>query len=423
MTEFTGERVVPGEVEIDLLNEHLARYAFAARLARGKRVLDAGCGLGYGAARLVPCARRVVALEIDSQAVETARRQYACEGLDFLRGDCRELPFPDGSFDLVVAFEVIEHLEQWERLLAESRRVLAPWGELVVSTPNRLYYTESRDTVNPFHVHEFEYGEFCEALERHFPHLCVFLENHADGVVFSPLVASGVETAIESVAAEPSSSHFFVAVCSARPLHGSPAFVYIPRSANVLREREQHIALLEHELEQKNHWLEQAKQDLSQLHENYQTLEREARQAIQTLEEENLRKTEWSRQSEAEVERLKGLLENLQVLFDERTAWALQLEAERADLAANYQRLEAEAEKVRADLKACVNQLHATEADLEERTRWAQSLDRQREEMEARIARLTADLNSLYGSPAYRIGKRLGLAPVPPSDPKRKIDD
>ncbi|MBI3697370.1 MAG: hypothetical protein HY238_21350, partial [Acidobacteria bacterium] len=121
--------------------------------------------------------------------------------------------------------------------------------------------------------------------------------------------------------------------------------------------------------------------------------------------------------------RLKGLLENLQVLFDERTAWALQLEAERADLAANYQRLEAEAEKVRADLKACVNQLHATEADLEERTRWAQSLDRQREEMAARIAALTADLNSLFGSPAYRIGKRLGLAPVPPSDPKRRIDD
>src|ERR1017187_819804 len=44
--EFTGERVIPGRVDADLLNEHMARYAFAARLARGKRVLDAGCGAG-----------------------------------------------------------------------------------------------------------------------------------------------------------------------------------------------------------------------------------------------------------------------------------------------------------------------------------------------------------------------------------------
>ncbi len=42
--------MIPGEVDVDLLNEHLARYTFAARLARGKRVLDAGCGAGYGSA-------------------------------------------------------------------------------------------------------------------------------------------------------------------------------------------------------------------------------------------------------------------------------------------------------------------------------------------------------------------------------------
>ena len=52
LAEFTGERVIPGEVDVDLLNEHMARYTFAARLARGKRVLDAGCGAGYGSAEL-----------------------------------------------------------------------------------------------------------------------------------------------------------------------------------------------------------------------------------------------------------------------------------------------------------------------------------------------------------------------------------
>jgi SAM-dependent methyltransferase len=52
LAEFTGERVIPGQVDVDLLNEHMARYTFAARLARGKRVLDAGCGAGYGSAEL-----------------------------------------------------------------------------------------------------------------------------------------------------------------------------------------------------------------------------------------------------------------------------------------------------------------------------------------------------------------------------------
>ena len=46
MVEFTGERVIPGQVDLDLLNEHLARYMFASRLAKRKRVLDAGCGAG-----------------------------------------------------------------------------------------------------------------------------------------------------------------------------------------------------------------------------------------------------------------------------------------------------------------------------------------------------------------------------------------
>ena len=64
MSEFTGERVIPGQVDVDLLNEHLARYSFAARLARGKRVLDAGCGAGYGSAELARSAESVVGVDV-----------------------------------------------------------------------------------------------------------------------------------------------------------------------------------------------------------------------------------------------------------------------------------------------------------------------------------------------------------------------
>ena len=74
------------------------------------------------------------------------------------------------KFDLVTAFEVIEHLAAWRDLLSEARRVLAPGGLFLVSTPNRLYYADSRrlDGPNPYHVHEFEFEEFDAALREFF---------------------------------------------------------------------------------------------------------------------------------------------------------------------------------------------------------------------------------------------------------------
>lgn len=424
MTEFTGERVIPGEVEADLLNEHLARYAFAARFARERRVLDAGCGAGYGAARLAAGARRVVALDLAAEAIDIARSRYASPRLEFLRADCRALPFASAAFDLVVAFEVVEHLGEWEKFLAEARRVLSGAGELVISTPNRLYYGESRETPNPFHVHEFDYEEFRESLGRHFPRVEIFLENHTESVVIAPFEPGGVETAVESAGADPDAAHFFVAVCSPRAAskraRSSPAFVYVPKSANVLREREQHIGLLESELEQKNQWLEQAKQSLDALHREHQTLEQKAagermraQEIIAGLEQVNASKTEWARRLEAEQEDLKRIIEKLQAELEEQTQWALQLDADRAETLAAYQRLDAEAGKLRSDLAAAVEQLHSTEAELEARTQWAQSLDRH-------VTQLTADLNAIFGSPAYRLGKRLRLAPVVGSDPRAK---
>src|ERR1035438_8652432 len=136
--EFTGERVIPGRVDADLLNEHMARYAFAARLARGKRVLDAGCGAGYGAAELAQAADSVVGIDCATEAIEFARANYRLPNLRFEQGSCTHLPYPDGSFDLVVAFEVIEHLENWRDFLQEVRRVLAPAGPVIVSTPHPL---------------------------------------------------------------------------------------------------------------------------------------------------------------------------------------------------------------------------------------------------------------------------------------------
>src|SRR5712692_3102716 len=125
LVEFTGERVIPGQVNDDLWSEHVARYAYARRYAEGKRVLDAGCGTGYGSAELAQSANAVTGLDTAPEALEYARRNYPIPNLRFAAGSCTELPFASGSFDLTVAFEVIEHVREFRKFLDECARVLA----------------------------------------------------------------------------------------------------------------------------------------------------------------------------------------------------------------------------------------------------------------------------------------------------------
>jgi 2-polyprenyl-3-methyl-5-hydroxy-6-metoxy-1,4-benzoquinol methylase len=180
LSDFTGERLIPGEVDADLWNEHISRYYFAAELCSANaRVLDAGCGTGYGANLLNRrTSASVVGIDVSPDAITHAQREYSA-GAQFAVGRCEQLPVPDGSVDLITAFEVIEHLEGWREFLLESRRVLTATGLLVVSTPNRSVYAETRGGAgpNPFHVHEFDFEEFCRELAAVFPHLRIFGQN------------------------------------------------------------------------------------------------------------------------------------------------------------------------------------------------------------------------------------------------------
>ena len=240
--DFTGERLLPEVSDPDLRNEHLARYCFAEPLAQGKRVLDAGCGVGYGAGRLAGLAATVYALDNSSEALRQGKCSYA--GVEFVQGDCTRLPFQGASLDLVLAFEVIEHLHSWPRLLREAARTLTPSGMFVVSTPNRTYYNCSRDEPNPFHVYEFDDAEFRAALVETFSYCVVFLQNHAPAIAITHGNSKRARTYLEAAENDPTTAHFFVAVCSRSPLDLPADLVYIPHSGNILRERELHVGKL-----------------------------------------------------------------------------------------------------------------------------------------------------------------------------------
>jgi GT2 family glycosyltransferase/SAM-dependent methyltransferase/glycosyltransferase involved in cell wall biosynthesis len=188
LIKWTGERCVPWSPDIQVVYEHLHRYLWAARLMAGRRVLDLASGEGFGAAILAAAADSVVGIEIDEPTVTHSRLNYADEKLDFQLGDATDLSrFGDDSFDAVVAFEMIEHVEDHQRVLAEIGRVLAPGGLLLMSTPDRGAYTVANERKNPFHLHELDRREFAELLRGSFEHVATWGQRTITGSALSSL--------------------------------------------------------------------------------------------------------------------------------------------------------------------------------------------------------------------------------------------
>src|SRR5205823_1362564 len=132
LIEWTGERCVPWGPDVQVVYEHFLRYRWAAEIVSGRRVLDLASGEGFGAAILAESAESVVGVDIDEQTVEHSRLNYDGPAIDFQVGDARDLSgFEVASFGAVVAFEMIEHVDEHARVLDEITRVLEPGGLLI----------------------------------------------------------------------------------------------------------------------------------------------------------------------------------------------------------------------------------------------------------------------------------------------------
>lgn len=157
-----------------MASEHRGRYWWAAQLAAGRSVLDAGCGTGYGLEILAAAgAAELTGLDIDRGAVASAQRRGERSGARVEQGDLQALDFPDDSFDLAVCFETLEHLASPDRGVAELRRVVRPGGTLVVSSPNPEVYPGG----NEHHLNELRPQELRELVEDHFPAARVYLQH------------------------------------------------------------------------------------------------------------------------------------------------------------------------------------------------------------------------------------------------------
>lgn len=165
-TNVHPERFDPAESAGTLMDaEHRCRYWWAAQLASGRDVLDAACGTGYGTLILAEAgASSVAGIDLSDDAVGIAQERLGDRGT-VRQGDVRELPFDDDSFDLIVCFETIEHVEDGAAAVAEFRRVLRPDGLLIISSPNPGIYPEG----NEHHVHEYSPGELKELVGAAFP--------------------------------------------------------------------------------------------------------------------------------------------------------------------------------------------------------------------------------------------------------------
>ncbi len=270
---FTGERVVPGRVEISLWHEHIVRYLFAREFARDAVVLDVGCGSGYGAQCLAEAgARRVVGVDNARDAIAYAALHYQSANLHFAVMDAGALALGSSVFDLVTCFEVIEHLSDQSKFLGEVARGLKPTGLLLLSTPNRQVYRVGEEP-NPFHTHEFEREELRELLTRFFPQVAILSQNYLAGICIGP--GNGSITNGESLPADgtlvqdaPIDVYFF-AICSHQPFVEPPsAGMFFPLSY----DRQRYLAQLQAELEDKTTWALRLRKELDEKSSEIETM-------------------------------------------------------------------------------------------------------------------------------------------------------
>lgn len=155
----TAQRVSLDASDNFVFQRSILAYHQAAKRVSG-RVLEIGTGSGYGIEVIAPSASQFVTVDkhmADSSLLDGAN-------VEFRQAIVPPLPFDDASFDFVISFQVIEHIKDDQKFVAEIHRVLKAGGQFIVSTPNKT----ASLTRNPWHIREYTPAEFSEILSTQF---------------------------------------------------------------------------------------------------------------------------------------------------------------------------------------------------------------------------------------------------------------
>lgn len=299
--EFTGERYIPIPDQpgyeysfsyAQVRHEHWHRYVLSMAFATGKQVLDIASGEGYGSSLLARVADSVTGVDIDPEAIEHAKSKYkSLTNLEFLTGSCAAIPIPAASIDVVTSFETLEHHDRHEEMMREVKRVLKPGGVLVISSPNKLIYTEKLKNISPYHIKELYYDEFCELLGKHFKHYSIFGQKMAAASFIYPLEntqATGFDTytnhedvLLQQVTSLPEPV-YFIAVCSDQAEQTQQVLnsLYLDTAYDVLRLAEREKQHAEHVA---NHHLENQRRAEHQHQETIQNLIQQIRERDEAI--------------------------------------------------------------------------------------------------------------------------------------------
>ena len=168
---LTDERAIPGEMPRRFMVHIRKRTKFAMSFMNKESVvLDAGCGVGWSSFIFAKKAKRVYGVDYSNEAIEYAKKKYKKNNLSFIIMNVCDLRFDDNSFDIVISFEVTEHLmlEQGKRFIAEAYRVLKPGGLLIGTTPIVQGEVGKDQCEIKHHIHEYSKKELHELLISYF---------------------------------------------------------------------------------------------------------------------------------------------------------------------------------------------------------------------------------------------------------------
>ncbi|MNB79809.1 putative S-adenosylmethionine-dependent methyltransferase [compost metagenome] len=311
--DFTGERFVPGETGQELEIEHIQRYRMLKELVSGKKVLDAACGEGYGSYILSLSASQVMGIDIDEEAIRCASDKYQRTNVSFITSGINKLPFNDSSFDVVVSFETLEHVsyEVQIHFMNEIKRVLTPDGVLIISTPNKLVYSDIPGYRNPFHVKELYREEFNAMLTDYYKNVSIMSQRFE---VSSIIGGNQIDTYRATNVSSSIEDKYMIAFCSDILYETIPvSSVHIfSGKYNQLISR---ILHLQKEVEERNRHIVNLDVEISSLREifnEYQSLRRDIRQLIKNSQSESKEV-----EIEAETALLGRIIEDLNKKIEE----------------------------------------------------------------------------------------------------------